>query len=65
MEVAQIQYIDRVVDVPVCAEYGDSFATRGLCVPKPVTSEISWFPGLNSSGDSEGEVGIKVIRCGG
>ena len=28
---------------------------------KPVTSKLSWFHGVNSSSDSEGEVGIKVI----
>ena len=31
---------------------------------KPVTSKLSWFHGLNSSSDSEGEVGIEIIGFG-
>ena len=31
---------------------------------KPVTSKLSWFYGVNSSSDSEGEVGIEIIGFG-
>ena len=31
---------------------------------KPVTSKLSWFHGVNSSSDSEGEIGIEIIGFG-
>ena len=61
VEVPQIQYIDRVVNILVCVEDGDLHSPEMFVFPKPVTSELSWFHGLNSSSDSEGEVGVEII----
>ena len=60
------QYIDRVVDIPVVLKMVISVFTREACVfLKSVTSELSWFHGWIDSSDSEGEVGIEIIGCGG
>ena len=61
----QIQNIDRGVDIPKCVENGDShYHERPVCTPE-ACDELSWFYGLISIRDSEGDVDIEVNECGG
>ena len=61
-QVQQNQYIDTI---PVVRENGNFYChERPVCSLKPVTSKLSWFHGVNSSSDSEGEVGIEIIGFG-
>ena len=66
-QVQQIQYIGRAVNIPVVRGKWQLLLSREACVfLKPVTSKLSWFHGVNSSSDSEGEVGIeKKNQCPG
>ena len=51
--------------IPVVRGKRQLLLSREACVLlKPVTSKLSWFYGLNSSNDSEGEVGIEIIGFG-
>ena len=64
-QVQQIQYIDRVLNIPVERGKWQLLLLREACVfLKRVTLKLSWFYGLNSSNDSEGEVGIEIIGFG-
>ena len=45
--VPQIQYIDRVVDIPECMEKVISAVTRGPCVPVARDVRIELFPWID------------------
>ena len=73
----QHQYIDRIEDIPVVRgrwrrEAGMCFLkmvisvqTDRLVCSRSVTSELSSFHGWIDDRDSEGEVVIEIIGCGG
>ena len=63
-QVQQIQYIGRVLNIPVEREMATSIVTRGLCVLEARDVKIELVFGVNSSNDSEGEVGIEIIGFG-
>ena len=49
--------------IPVVRGKRELPLSREACVLlKPVTFKLSWFHGVNSSSDSEGEVGIELTR---
>ena len=56
VQVPQIQYIDRVVDIPAVDGRWRFLFSRGLCVLEVSDVRIELI--------SEGEVGIEIIGCG-
>ena len=67
-QVQHTQYIDRVMDDSSCAwKMSTSIGTvvtRGLCVLEARDVKIELVLWMNSSSDSEGEVGIQIIGFG-
>ena len=58
-------YIDRAVDIQVRGRWWFLFYEGHVCAfLKTVTSKLISFYGVNSSSDSEGEVGIEIIGFG-
>ena len=62
MEVQQILYIGRVVDIPVVRGKWRLLLSREACVfLKPVTSELSWFMDESTAVILKEKLALKIL----